>query len=515
MPINVIHLGAARIAALIARGEVSAVEAVEQHIAQLQRVNPALNAMVIDLFASARAAAREADAKQQRGEALGPLHGVPVTIKECFDMPGLPSTFGLESRREHRADEEDIYVARLRAAGAIPIAKSNVPQLLFYYESDNPVYGRANNPHNLARTPGGSSGGEGALVAAGASPLGLGNDIGGSIRVPANFCGITGIKPTTGRCDDIGTVLPSGQRTVRSQVGPMAPFVADVALGLKVLNGTTPEGEPGKPLGDYSAIKVSDLRIAFYTDDGTFTPAPAAARAVREAADMLRAAGAQVSAWQPPDAPQALGVLYGILGGDGMGTMKRVFGKGRQTPQIKQLMLLTLLPRWGIRALRGLLGAFGQRSMATTLAPFGDYSALHFWDVTAAQAAYEKRFSEALRNAPGGPFDIILCPVCALPAFTHGASRDLLTAGAYAGLYNLLGYPAGSVPVTRVRADEESSRATSGDLIEKLARKVEQGSAGLPIGVQVVARPWREHEALAVMQVIETAARQRVDFKPV
>ncbi len=135
--------------------------------------------------------------------------------------------------------------------------------------------------------------------------------------------------------------------------------------------------------------------------------------------------------------------------------------------------------------------------------------------MTAAQAAYEKRFSEALRSAPGGPFDIILCPVCALPAFTHGASRDLLTAGAYAGLYNLLGYPAGSVPVTRVRADEESNRAPSGDLIEKLARKVEHGSAGLPIGVQVVARPWREHEALAVMQVIETAARQGVDFKPV
>ncbi len=511
---SLIHLGAARIATLIASGEATAVDAVEQHIAQLQRVNPVLNAMVIELFESARAAAREADAKQRRGEPLGPLHGVPVTIKECFDMPGLPSTFGLESRRQHRAQEEDIYVARLRAAGAIPIAKSNVPQLLFYYESDNPVYGRANNPHHLARTPGGSSGGEGALVAAGASPLGLGNDIGGSIRVPSAFCGITGIKPTTGRCDDIGTVLPSGQRTVRSQVGPMAPFVADVALALKVLNGTTPAHEPGKPLGEHTAVKVRDLRIAFYADDGTFTPSPAAVRAVHEAADMLRAAGAQVGQWQPPDAAHALGLLYGILGGDGMATMKRIFGKGRQTPQIKQLMLLTLLPRWGIRALGSLLAALGQRRMAATLAPFGDYSTLHFWDLTAAQAAYEKRFAAALDSAPGGPFDIILCPVCALPAFTHGASRDLLTAGAYAGLYNLLGYPAGSVPVTRVRADEESSRAPSGDLIEKLACQVEQGSAGLPIGVQVVARPWREHEALAVMRVIETAARKQMDFRP-
>lgn len=514
MSIQLIHLGAAQIATLIASGQATATDAVEQHIAQLRRVNPALNAMVLELFDSARAAAREADAKQQRGEQLGPLHGVPVTIKECFDMPGLPSTFGLESRRDHRADEEDVYVARLRAAGAIPIAKSNVPQLLFYYESDNPVYGRANNPHNLARTPGGSSGGEAALVAAGASPLGLGNDIGGSIRVPSAFCGITGIKPTTGRCDDAGTVLPSGQRAVRSQVGPLAPLVADVALALNVLNGMAPEHEPGKPLGDYAAVKVSGLRIAFYTDDGTFTPSPAVVRAVNEAADMLRAAGAQVAPWQPPDTRHALNVLYGILGGDALGTMKRVFGKGRQTPQIKQLMLLTLLPRWAIQTLRGLLGAVGQRSMAATLAPFGDYSALHFWDLTEAQLAYEKRFAAALDTAPGGPFDIILCPVCPLPAFTHGASRDLLTAGAYAGLYNLLGYPAGSVPVTRVRADEESSRPPSGDLIEKLAGKVEQGSAGLPIGVQVVARPWREHEALAVMQVIETAARKQTDFKP-
>ena len=511
---NLLNLGATRLATLIASGQATAVDAVAQHIAQIVKVNPPLNAMVWDCFDAARAAAVEADAKQARGDPLGPLHGVPFTVKEYLDMQGTPSTHGLWSLKDHRAKADDIYVARMCEAGGIPLCKTNVPQLLLYYETDNPVYGRSNNPHNLQRTPGGSSGGEGALIAAGGSPIGLASDIGGSIRIPSHFCGITGIKPTTGRCDDHSRVMPQGQRAVLAQVGPVAPYVADVALGLRILNGQTGPNEPSRPLGDYTQVDLRTLRVAVYTNDGTFTPSAAVTRAVNEAADVLRRAGATVSNWQPPRAGHGLKIFFGILGGDAMGTMRKRFGPGKKVPQIAQLMLVSKLPAWLIKVLSKLLPLVGQPSMAANLSAFGDYSTLHYWDLLEAQIDYQAEFAQSMQTAPGGPFDVILCPPCPLPAFTHGASTDLLTAGAYAGLYNLLGYPAGVVPVTRVRADEENSRPATSDLLLKLAAKVDAGSAGLPVGVQVVAKPWMEHVALAVMQSIETEVRNTQDFAP-
>lgn len=502
------HLGAAQIAALVARGDCSAQEVVEQHIARIAQVQPALNAMAVERFAAARAEAQSADRRRAAGEPLGPLHGVPVTIKESLDFGGLPSTFGIASRAGHRADADEVHVARLRAAGAIALAKTNVAQALFFYETDNPVYGRAANPWNADRTPGGSSGGEAALIATGASPLGLGTDIGGSVRVPAAFCGIASLKPTSGRCDDPGRFsVPAGQQAVPSQVGPMARNVEDLALALEVINGGRTPQAPGQPLGDWRAVPVAGLRVACHVDDGTFECAPAVARAVREAAAMLRAAGAQVHEWTPPDARHGMNLFYGILGGDGMALLRRRMGKGPRAPQLAQLMQLASLPRGVVRTMQSVMNAVGQRSLALGLEAFGFDRTAHYWELVEAQQDYRARFAHALDTASGGPFDVILCPAMPLPALTHGATRDLATCGAYACLYNLLGYPAGVVPVTQVRPGEESRRAASRDIVEKLARRIEQGSAGLPIGVQLVARPWQEHMALAAMAAVEAGVR--------
>jgi fatty acid amide hydrolase len=179
-------------------------------------------------------------------------------------------------------------------------------------------------------------------------------------------------------------------------------------------------------------------------------------------------------------------------------------------PQIKQLLSLAGLPAAVIPAVRALLRAAGQHSMAEGLAPFGHRDTAHYWELVEAQMDYAGRFANALDTAAGGPFDIVLCPPCATPALTHGATKDLATLGAYACLYNLLGYPAGVVPVTRVQAGEESARAPSRDVVLKLARQVEQGSAGLPVGVQVVARPWQDDVALAAMGAIEAQNRSSV-----
>jgi fatty acid amide hydrolase len=162
--------------------------------------------------------------------------------------------------------------------------------------------------------------------------------------------------------------------------------------------------------------------------------------------------------------------------------------------------------------LGGLLRMLGQQGLADGIKAFGHGDTWHYWQLVEAQLDYQQRFKAALDEADGGPFDLILCPASSLPAWKHGAARELNLGGAYTILYNLLGYPAGVVPVARVRADEESDRETSRDVIQRAARAVESGSAGLPVGVQVVARPWREHVALAAMQEIENAVRKCRDF---
>jgi fatty acid amide hydrolase len=508
------QLSAIDLAARIARGEISAEAAVEAHIARIEQVNPALNAVVVKRYDAARAQARAADERRARGEPLPRLHGVPITVKESLDLAGTPSTFGIQALAQIPAAEDGLYVARMRQAGAIVLGKTNVAQALLYIESDNPVYGRTNNPWNLARTSGGSSGGEGAIIAAGGSPLGIATDIGGSVRVPATFNGIVSLKPTKGRMADPGRYsIPLGERAIVSQIGALARTTDDVALAIETLNGgRSPATEPPLPLGDVAAVDVAKLRVAYYTDDGTLSVAPAVRRAVIEAAGMLAGRGAQVLEWRPPNVLHAVDIFYGLLSSDGGATLSGVLRGGQKDPRIAQLLTLASAPTPMLASVRGLLRTTGQKRTLEVVRNFGQRRTADYWRLVEAQMAYQQRFMTALEHDDGGPFDVIICPACAVPAFSHGASKDLLTAGGYEVLYNLLGYPAGVVPVTCVHPDEESSRKRSGDRVERAARAAEQGSAGLPVGVQVVARPWREHVALAAMRAIEEDARKRADF---
>ena len=504
-------LTAGELARLIAAGSISSAHAVEAHIERIERVNPSLNAVVVTRYAEARAEALDADRRRAAGEPLGPLHGVPVTIKECLDLAGTPSTFGLPARATEAAGTDDPYVARLRAAGAIVLGKTNVAQLLLALESSNPVYGRTNNPWNPGRSPGGSSGGEGAIVAAGGSALGLGTDIGGSVRIPAAFCGIASLKPTQGRAPDRGRgSVPIGQRAVVSQVGVLARSVDDVALGTAAIAGTSESDlEPSVPLGDYRAVDVARLNVAVFEDDGAYATGPAVRRAVREAAAILAAAGARVTPWTPPAAQTAIDLFFGLMTADrGRGLSALVRGQ-KVDPTIAPLLMFGQRSRPVLAVLRALLAAVGQRGSSDKLRPFGHGDTAHYWDLVEQQLDYRERFLRAMHDAGGGPFDVVLGPPCAVPAYTHGAARDLALLGSYSLLANLLGFPAGVVPVTRVRADEGTERPASRDMVEAAARRVEQDAAGLPLGVQILARPWREDVALAAMRAIEAGASGR------
>jgi fatty acid amide hydrolase len=507
-------MSAREIAALVGQRELSASEVVEHFAARLAAVNGGLNAVAVDLSDSAHKGAADIDAALARGEKPGPLAGLPVTIKECFDLAGTASTFGLPARRDIIESVDDPHVAALRAAGAIPLAKTNVPQLLIYTETDNPLYGRTNNPWDPERSCGGSSGGEAALIAAGASPLGLGNDIGGSLRIPAAFCGIAAIRPTAGRTPDhCAHGWPIGQRAIVSQAGPLARHVEDLAFALAALDrARDPLVDPGPALGDPAIVDVSRLRFALFTDDGEFPVAPAARRAVEEAARMLSAAGATAVEWEPPLLSEASDLFFSCLSADRGRAFMRMLRGNKVDPRVRSLL------RWGKMpaGLRGIisfvLASVGQRHSARLLRRFASGSANEYWRTVEAMMSWRREFMRSLDAAEGGPIDLILCPAYAVPAQRHGASLLMPLPGAYATLVPVIGFPAGVVPVTRVRADEESERPATRDAVERAARESERGSAGLPIAVQVIARPWRDHVALAAMMTIEAAARKQPDY---
>jgi len=254
---ELLHAPATRLAARIRTGEVSPVEVLEAHLAHLAAVNPALNALVAERFADARAEARAAEAtiRTARDRAgLPPLLGVPCTIKDFLAVRGLAWTAGLHNRADVVADHDATVVTRLRAAGAIVIGKTNVPEGGMWMETANPVHGRTHNPWDLRRTPGGSSGGEAALVAAAASPFGIGSDIAGSIRIPAGMCGVVGHKPSELLVPNTGHWGPGAAAAERMLcTGPIARCVGDAEQVLEIIAG--PDGASARPRPCRRAIR--------------------------------------------------------------------------------------------------------------------------------------------------------------------------------------------------------------------------------------------------------------------
>jgi fatty acid amide hydrolase len=507
-----LKVGARQLAAMIAKGEVSSVEVVRAHIHRIEQVNPLLNAVVVARFDEALEEAADLDDKRARGESAGALHGVPITIKESLDLAGSPSTFGVTAHRHDFPRKDDPYVARLRHAGAVVLGKTNVSQLLMFVETDNPVYGRTNNPWNLDRSPGGSSGGEAAIIAALGSPLGMGTDIGGSCRNPAAACGVVGFKPTAGRLPDFGRgSMPIGQLAIPSQVGMLARRVDDIALALEVANGGRFPDEGARSLGDPTTVDVSKLTVGYFVDDGFLSPCSAAARAVQEARNALERRGATVVPFTPPSLTTGLALFHEILGGDGGRGMLRFLDGSPKDFRIGQIIRVASAPGPLLLALRALTRLSGRRKVASLLRSYGHRDTSSHWDAVAALDSYRAEFLAALDRASRSPIDVLLSPAGALPAVRHGATLELGVTGSYLAIYNVLGYPAGVVPFTRVRESEETGTPRSSDPMDVAALASERGSAGLPIDVQIAARPFREHVALAVMHALEEVALERLD----
>ena len=444
----------------IRQKKLSPVELVEAHLARIEKLNPKLNAFVQLDVEGARRQARAAEESVTRGEKLGPLHGVPISIKSSIEVTAMKCEAGSKLRAGFVAPKDAPLVSRLRKAGAIILGTTNTPELLMAWETDNLLYGRTNNPWDLSRTSGGSSGGEAAAIAAGCSAGGVGSDGGGSIRVPAHFSGICGLKPTPGRIPATGHFPTSvGPFALIGVVGPMARTVSDLKVLFEVMQGPD-DGDPSAapvPVRWPSRSDLKKLRIGYFEDDER-TPVTAETRAtVRAAAEALKRAGFRVEPFRPEGLEQARQLWWQFFGIAG-GMLLQPMTKGREaelSPILKQHLSWvaaepshtgqTLLDTWIMR------------------------------DVLRMQV-----FSQ-MRGYP-----VLLCPVASIPAFHHserswkidGKTVEYLDAWSYTEWFNLLGTPAVTVPFGR-------------------------SNEGLPIGVQIVARPWEEELVLAVAAELE------------
>ena len=495
---NLHQKSAVELVELISTGQLSSREVTRYFIDRIEEVNPRINAVVLKFFDEALSKAEAADAALARGERTGRLHGLPFTIKECFDYPGSPSTLGVLARKSDVPPAADAYIDALMREGGIVLGKTNVPQLLIFIESANRVYGKTNNPINPNFTCGGSSGGEGAIIGAGASPVGVGSDIGGSVRFPAAFCGIASIKPTMWRTPDLtryGASVLEGP--IGSVAGVLGNHAADLDLFLRIINERAAEIRQVEPFEDYRKIDVSRLKIGYYLSDGIFEPMPAVRRGVLEAVETLKSLGAEVSEFTPPRLDLAEEIFLKILATDDAALFTRVLEGEEPMPQLKNMFMLAQASPGKRKILGRVAKAFGQKSATRLIPYFGGKGIESIREWAGKQAAYRKEFTAAM---DAQNLDAIISPVCALPAFLHNSVDKVGLGGTYTLLYNVLGFPAGVARVSEVRETEAVARKFSLDLLEYTATKTQRQSAGLPLSVQIAARPWREDVVLALIE---------------
>jgi Asp-tRNA(Asn)/Glu-tRNA(Gln) amidotransferase A subunit family amidase len=437
----------------------SPVKVVDAHLNRIAKMQLRLNALVCLDAEGARKQARAAETAVMLGEALGPLHGVPVTVKSCIDVAGWPAAAGSLMRKEYVASADAVLVARLKAAGAIILGTTNTPEYLMAYETDNLLSGKTSNPWDVARSAGGSSGGEAAAIAAGCSMGGVGSDGGGSVRVPAHFCGICALKPTPGRIPSTGHFPPGGGAfSWLGVVGPMARTIADVRTLFEVLAGPDAGDACSAPVpvrtvseSELRAVRIGVLESAALGEATSETK-----EAVERAAKILREQGFAVEKKKLSGLERAL-ELWWYFFGPVIGDLVRHDATGKEkllSPMLREFVALTTAEK-----------------------------EMNYDEFGRACAERDELRAAVLRQMD---VDVLLSPVSSRPAFRHGEGNwrrgekeCYLDTMRFSQWLNLVGLPGAAVPMGKSRE-------------------------GLPIGVQVIGRPWGEELVLAVAEKIET-----------
>ncbi|MDQ6652728.1 MAG: amidase [Acidobacteriota bacterium] len=454
-----------RLAELIRNRTVSPVEAVEAYLGRIERLNPKLNA-IVTIAPDVVEKGREAEAAVMRGDALGPLHGVPVTIKDTIETGGLRTTSGSAMRAQFIPAHDAPSVARLRSAGALILGKTNAAEMAMDYTADNPVFGRTNNPYDLSLTPGGSSGGEAAAISSGMSPCGLGSDLAGSIRIPSHFCGIAGLKPSVERVPGAGQFPPAiGPYSIGAAIGPMARSVNDLHLLFNAL--TTTEVFPQfADLGadifeERRALRnaMSGHRVAWYTDDEVSPVTEETRCAVETAAKALCDAGLPIEETRPPGVERGHDLWLKLFSRASVVQLRNVYAshedKGGE------------FVRWRLAT-----------ADDTDPASLDEY--IGFW---LERDRLRARLIQWMQGIP-----LIVAPVGATAAYQHDTHKvtvgeqtlSTFRAFSYSQTFNVFDLPVVTIPASRTKA-------------------------GLPIGIQIIGRPFEEEIVIAAAAIVEHA----------
>lgn len=445
---------ARRLIQLIGERAVSPVEVVQAHLAVIDQLNPKLNA-IVTIAPDLTEQAKEAEAAVMRRDALGPLHGLPVTIKDTIETAGLRTTSGSLMRAQFVPAIDAPAVRRLKEAGAIVLGKTNAAEMAMDYTADNPVFGRTNHPHDTSLTPGGSSGGEAAAIASCMSPCGLGSDLAGSIRIPAHFCGIAGLKPTVGQVPGEGQFPPStGPYSLGASIGPMATRVDDLSLLFNVLAGNSNSTSPS-----IETDRLAGKHVAWYVDDSV-TPVTKETRlAVETAARALSDAGLIIEERRPPGVERGHELWLKLFSRASVVQLRNVYQKQEEKGGD--------FVRWRL--------AKAVEEQPATLDEYID------WWMERDRLRYE--LVEWMKDTP-----LLVAPVGATPAFAHGTHKltvadqtfSTFRAFSYSQTFNVFDLPSVSIPAGH-------------------------SAEGLPIGVQIVGRPFAERTVLAAAAIVERA----------
>ncbi|XP_069498369.1 vitamin D3 hydroxylase-associated protein-like isoform X2 [Ambystoma mexicanum] len=453
------------------------------------------------------------EVKKQKDK--GPLYCVPISLKDDVGYKGHDSHCGLVHFLGKPGPEDSVIVQVLKKQGAIPFVKTNLPQSMINFDCSNSIFGQTLNPRNHKKTPGGSSGGEAALIAAEGSVLGVGSDVLGSIRMPCSFCGICGFKPTGYRLSTSGFETPvQGMKTAVSMSGPMARDVDSLVLFMKALlcedmfhlDPTVPP----VPFNDEVYSSKRPLRIGYYDADGYFLPTPSARRAVQDTKALLEGAGHELIIFNPPRTEYAINELC-IRGffADGGSTLTEKFDVDIIDPHLQQQMTFWKLPTLAKRMMSFFMKPMYPRIANHMNAHCGVGSVKEFWKHNTAVKEYTKEYTKEWKKLN---LDVLLCPMLG-PAFNVGTPGKLFAGFSFTMLFNILNFPTGVMPVTTVTAeDEEELKQYKGyfdDPWDKEVIKGVEGGVGLPVGVQCVALPWQEELCLRLMKEVEKVTRRQ------
>ncbi|NXF86482.1 FAAH1 hydrolase, partial [Eubucco bourcierii] len=451
----------------------------------------------------------ETQLRKAKPEKRGLLYGVPVSIKDSIDCQGHDSTVGFIKNINKPAAEDSVVVQVLKRQGAIPFVKTNVPQSLVSYDCKNLIFGQTYNPLLYTRSPGGSSGGEGALIGGGGSILGIGTDVGGSLRFPAAFCGICALKPTGKRLSKKGVVAGVvGQKAVAAAVGPMAKDVDSLALCMRALlcedMFSLDSTVPPLPFNEEVYSGTQPLRIGYYETDFFTMPSPAMRRAVREVKEMLEDAGHTLVPFELMNVDYAIFnfCVRGMFSDGGVSFIRNFKGELERSG-VALLFWLSKTPSWLKSALSWTVKPFMPR-LSAVLRSMRASTVDEVWSLHHEIEEFCHQFITQWKNLN---LDVMLCPMLG-PALGIGYPEKLSVAVSYTMLYNALDFPTGVVPVTLVTdEDEEELKDYKGyfqDWWDRTLAKAFRGSVGLPVAVQCVALPWQEELCLRFMKEVET-----------